>query len=94
MNKLQSETEERLIKEIKAFLKTDAWNEYLLPMLMASVQKELPPPSEKGWQEKYRNAFALSSAISLIINSLKNTASKDEFLKRVKMFYESGIDEV
>jgi hypothetical protein len=93
MNKLPSETEERMIKEVKAFLKTDAWSEFLLPTLLSTVQKELPTPTQKGWQEKYRTAFALSSAISLIINSLNNMASRDEFLKRVKKFYDRGIDE-
>jgi len=93
MSKLQSETEERLIKEVKGFVNSDAWKEYLLPMLLSAVQKELPVPTEKGWQEKYRSAFALSSAISLIVNTLTNTAGKDEFMKKVKKFYESGIDE-
>lgn len=89
----QSDKEKQYIGEIKSFFTSDAWKEYAQPLIFRSVQSELPKPSEKGWQEKYIYAHALSTALALIVNTLTNLSGKQEYLKKVEKFINSAIDE-
>lgn len=88
-----SNKEDHYISEVKNFIQSDTWKEYLLPLLNASVQKELPKPNEKGWQERYIYAHALASAFAMFINSMTNLAGKKEFKKEVEKYLNASIDE-
>lgn len=85
--------EKEYISEIKAFFNSEAWKEYAQPLIYRSVQSELPKPNKKGWQEKYIYAHALSTALSLVINTLSNLSGKQEYLKKVEKYINSAIDE-
>jgi hypothetical protein len=74
------------IQDIKNFVRSAAWKEYALPMMQQAVQHELPDPKSDGWENKYRQAFALSQAMAMIINTLSGLASKDEFMKKAEQF--------
>jgi hypothetical protein len=80
-------------REIKVFLESPAWREYALPIINQSVQKELPKPNIKGWQDKYVYAHALASAFSMIINALTNLSDKENFNKRMERYMNQSIDE-
>lgn len=80
--------EKQYINEIKAFVESPAWVEFALPAIQQAVQKELPKPTEKGWEEKYRYAYALSEAIAFLVNTLSNIGSRDEFIHKIQQQYD------
>lgn len=86
MKKLSEDKEKEYSTQIKDFLGSDAWKDYALPLIYEALQKELPAPNTKGWEDKYRYAFALSTAFTMVINSLHNLSSKKEFMDRVAKF--------
>lgn len=86
--KISEEKEKEYSVQIKEFLQSAAWKDYALPLIYQAVQKELPAPTSKGWEDKYRYAFALSSAFSMVINALNNLSSRKEFMEKVTKFIE------
>jgi len=76
--------EKTYISTIKQFVNSDAWREYLRPMLNKVLQGELPKPTTSHWQDKYRYYYALANAFSSFINALENLANKEDFLKRIE----------
>lgn len=75
-------------QEIKQFLSSNAWKEYLYPAIMQVVSAQLPDPSEIGWEMKYQKMFALSSAFQLIMNSLESAAGMKAFIEKTQRFSE------
>lgn len=80
------------IAVIKEFYNSSAWREYALPMIMNVASKDLPKPGTERWEERYRYHYALSEALSLVINTISNLSNKDEFIKRSEQFL-AGVDE-
>jgi len=76
--------EEIYISKIKEFVNSEAWTEYLRPILNNLLQGELPKPNTPDWEEKYRYYYALANAFSAFINALENMANKEDFLKRIE----------
>lgn len=89
---ISKDQELEYILTIKQFVNSSAWQEYALPMITTVLQKELPKPDSKDWEVKYRYAFALSDAFTLILNTLTNLSSKDEFMKNMERVF-NPIDE-
>lgn len=77
-------------QQIRDFVNSDAWKKYALPLINQVVTKELPKPVGPDWEDKYRYAFALSDAFSMIINTLQNLSGRDEFLKKMGEALEGG----
>lgn len=92
MKKITEDKEKEYSVQIKEFMNSDAWKEYALPLIYQSVQKELPKPNVEGWEERYRYAHAISSAFSMVINSLGNLSNKKEFLDKVSKFVDENIN--
>lgn len=88
----QQDKEQAHIARIKEFFNSEAWNEYALPLIGQVASRELPKPNAEGWERRYVYHYALSEALSLVINTLTNLSNKDEFLKRAEQ-YIAGIDE-
>lgn len=85
-NQIPEDKEKEYSAQIKQFMESPAWREYALPLIYQVLEKQLPAPVEKGWEEKYRYAFALSSAFSMVINSLTNLSNRKAFLEKMKKF--------
>lgn len=91
MDNKQQNIEEGYIMAIKEFVNSPAYKEYMLPMIMQVVQKELPKPGTERWQEKYTYHYALTEAFTMFVNTLNNLSNKDQFLKEAENYME-GIE--
>jgi len=86
----EKDVELEYCQQIKDFVNSEAWKKYALPLINQTVTKELPKPVGPDWEDKYRYAFALSDAFSMIINTLQNLSGKDEFLKKMGQVLEGA----
>ena len=85
--------EKEHLAEIKNFVNSKAWKDYVRPLLNKTLQGELPKPNRKGWEEQYRYYYAFAQAFSTFINALENLANKDKFMKRIEKSLHAAIDE-
>ena len=87
-----SDKEREHILKVKEFVNSEAYRDYLMPLIMKVVSQELPKPGTDRWQERYTYHYALTEAMTLLVNTLTNLSTKDEFLKRADKFIHA-IDE-
>lgn len=90
---MSTNKEQQYNSQIKEFFNSEAYKDYLLPMIMQVAQREFPKPNEKGWEQKYIYAYALSDAFSAIMNAMHNVSGKNEFIKEMEKYLEQAIDE-
>ena len=92
--KITEDIEKEYSVQIKQFLETPAWRDYAFPMIYSALQKTLPSTTDERWQEKYIYAFALSSAFTMVINSLSNLSTRKDFLDKQKKFIDEANGKV
>lgn len=78
--------EEKLAKErgelAKSFLDSDFFKKYFYPYLEQETAKEFPSPEQEGWEEKYREVWAVAKVTRRILETLKVWADQAQSLAK------------
>jgi len=77
---------------VKGFAENPAWAQYLKPLLLESVQGELPKPGDENWEQRYMYSYALARAIGMVVDAVENTASRVDFVRKAKDIVEGKGD--
>jgi hypothetical protein len=79
-------------QEVKAFISSEAWAEFVWPTIMQLVNKEFPKPDGPGWEQKYVHAYALVECANTMKSTLMNIADQVDHLKKKEVAVEPDID--
>lgn len=64
----------------KHFLESEFFQKHLLPFIDSERMGGYPKPDEKGWEEKYRTAFAKDEVYSKLISTVQSWVKEGESL--------------
>lgn len=66
--------------EVKNFINSDAYTEFVYPQLMALLNKDLPKPDTTGWEDAYRLAYAETTAVNTLHSMMQRMADNADAL--------------
>lgn len=71
--KLSKAEQERLQRGVLAgdFLKSEFFTKYLLPFVDEDRRQAYPDPSKKGWEDKYRAAYARDEVYTKLFTTVQ-----------------------
>ena len=80
--KLTKEESERLTRGMlaDAFLSGDFFVKYLLPFVDHDRREAYPDPGKKGWEDKYRQAYARDDVYTKLFQQIKTWADEKQQL--------------